>query len=162
MQTQLVNDEPTSVPISGSPQLSNQPMNNLVKNGMNLESYFYTIVLCKIFYRSFKLSFNQSNSIFSYDEGDENGDKSGFSTHRSSLVDANSSLLCQLHSHQQQHRLEHEQNSPTHLDHLRSDNDKTKLFEDQFSKTKKPTATELQVCPKCISITTKHGSKCIN
>ena len=113
--------------------------------------------MCKI-YRSFKLSFNQSDSIFSYDEGDENGDKSGFSTHRSSLVDANSSLLCQLHSHQQQHRLEHEQNSPTHLDHLRSDNDKTKLFEDQFSKTKKPTATELQVCPKCTSITTKHGT----
>ena len=86
------------------------------------------------------------HSITFYVLGDELADKSAFSTHRSSLVDANSSLLCQLHSHQEQHRLQNEQNdTPTHLDHLRSDNDKTKLFEDQFSKSKKPTATELQV-----------------
>ena len=84
-----------------------------------------------------------------YVSGDELGDRSGFSTHRSSLVDANSSLLCQLHSHQEQHRLQNEPNdTPTHLDHLRSVNDKTKLFEDQSSKSKKPTATELQVMSK--------------
>ena len=85
-------------------------------------------------------------NIFCF-QGDELGERSGFGTRRSSsLVDANSSLLCQLHSHQQQHRLENEQHdTPTHLDHLRSVNDKTKLFDDQFSKSKKPTAIELQV-----------------
>lgn len=67
--------------------------------------------------------------------GEDLGDKSAVDSHSAAMVDANTSLLCQLHSHQQRHRLENQQfdfQSP--LENLRSENDKTKLFDDRGSK----------------------------
>ena len=76
--------------------------------------------------------------------GEDLGDKSAVDSHSAAMVDANTSLLCQLHSHQQRHRLENQQfdlQSP--LENLRSENDKTKLFDDRGSK--KLSLLELQV-----------------
>ena len=84
--------------------------------------------------------------------GEDLGDKSVVDSHRASIVDANTSLLCQLHSLQQRHRLENQQydlQSP--LENCRAENDRTKLFDDKGSK--KLSLLELQVKIKyCIDL----------
>ena len=78
--------------------------------------------------------------------GDDLAEKTGINSRSLSLVDANTSLLCQLHSHQQKQRLQNQQYDAHYpVDHLRSDNDKTKLFDDQYSKNKKLSPAEIQV-----------------
>ena len=78
--------------------------------------------------------------------GDDLGEKPAMDSRSSSLVDANTSLLCQLHSHQQKHRLQNQQfDTQYQLEHLRSDNDKTQLFDEQFSRNKKLSLMEIQV-----------------
>ena len=75
--------------------------------------------------------------------GDDLGEKATLDSHSSSMVDANTSLLCQLHSHQQRHRMENQQ-----FDTLVSNSDRTKLFDDQYPKTKKLSLLEIQVGKK--------------
>ena len=81
--------------------------------------------------------------------GENLGDRSSVHSHNPSLVDASSSLLCQLHSHQQKHRLENQQNydfnSP--LESFKAEDDRTNLFDDKV--TKKLSAFEMQVITVC-------------
>ena len=84
--------------------------------------------------------------LLSYLLGDDLAEKTGMSSRSLSLVDANTSLLCQLHSHQQKQRLQNQQHDVHYpLEHLRSDNDKTKLFDDQYSKNTKLSPAEIAV-----------------
>ena len=69
-------------------------------------------------------------------------EKTALDSHSSSLVDANTSLLCQLHSHQQRHRIEHQQQFDTQS---QLENDRLKLFDNHSPKMRKLTALESQV-----------------
>ena len=69
-------------------------------------------------------------------------EKTALGSHSSSLVDANTSLLCQLHSHQQRHRIEHQQQFDTQS---QLENDRLKLFDNHSPKMRKLTALESQV-----------------
>ena len=89
--------------------------------------------------------------------GDELGEKPAMGSRSSSMVDANTSLLCQLHSHQEKHRLENQQfDTQYQLEHLRSDNDKTKLFDEQYSKNKNLSLMEIQVSKLFLILLTKN------
>ena len=69
-------------------------------------------------------------------------EKTALDSDRSSMVDANTSLLCQLHSHQQRHRIEHQQQFDTQS---QLENDRLKLFDNHSPKMRKLTALESQV-----------------
>ena len=71
--------------------------------------------------------------------GDDGVEKTALDSHRSSMVDANTSLLCQLHSHQQRHR---QQQFDTQS---QMENDRLKLFDNHSPKMRKLTALESQV-----------------
>ena len=66
-------------------------------------------------------------------------EKTAHDSHSSSLVDANTSLLCQLHSHQQRHR-QQQFDTQSQLE-----NDRLKLFDNHSPKMRKLTALESQV-----------------
>ena len=74
--------------------------------------------------------------------GDDAVEKTALDSHSSSLVDANTSLLCQLHSHQQRHRMEHQQQFDTQS---QLENDRMKLFDNHSPKMRKLTMLEMQV-----------------
>ena len=78
----------------------------------------------------------------SLSSGDDGVEKTGLDSHSSSLVDANTSLLCQLHSHQQRHRMEHQQQFDTQS---QIENDRMKLFDNHSPKMRKLTMLEMQV-----------------
>ena len=69
-------------------------------------------------------------------------EKTALDSHSSSLVDANTSLLCQLHSHQQRHRMENQQQFDTQS---QIENDRMKLFDNHSPKMRKLTMLEMQV-----------------